>query len=104
MIRFVKTIAVASVLFAGAAQAAGLDLATTFDYDFAVQAAKDEFDTKTLSADANFAIIAQSGTDGVAHIVQAGETNFAVITQSSADAMIAVITQSGSGNRAYISQ
>ena len=108
MNRFVKTVAVAAALFAGAAQAADLDLTAAFDDTAVALAAVNEFASpNTLATDGNVALIAQSGDLGQAHIFQdgTGTTNFAAIVQGTTSASaIAVISQAGANNRAYIAQ
>jgi hypothetical protein len=108
MKKFVRINAVAAALFAGAAQAADLDLSLPFDDTAVSLAAVNEFAApNTLATDGNVALIAQVGELSQAHIFQdgAGTTNFAAIVQGTTSASaIAVINQAGSNNRAYILQ
>ncbi len=61
-------------------------------------------DTNTPNTGANQASITQASDLNLAYIVQRGTGNLTVIQQSGHNSHLAVITQTGNNNRAFISQ
>lgn len=101
-------VAAAASLLAAPAFAANFDVTTAASAVAVNELAVAELAVDAvLSAEANFAVIAQEGAAGLtAYIDQTSVAggNFASIAQASATADVAAITQVGDGNRAAIFQ
>lgn len=101
-------VAAAAALLAAPAFAENLDTTTVATAAAVNELAVGELaSAPALSAEVNYAVIAQEGVGGlIAYIDQTSLTggNFASIAQASLTADVAAITQVGDGNRAAIFQ
>lgn len=103
--KFFSKLAVVAAATAVSFSALAVDLSSVVDNDSAEEMAIAEVAAPgDATADGSVALIAQSGADQIAIILQAeGSNNFAAIVQA-ADAAAAAIVQLGNTSTAYISQ
>jgi hypothetical protein len=100
---FGKMLVVALGVAAVSAYGSELDISTTFDV---AKEAETALSSADFAPEYNIAYISQAGENNIARIdqVDGAGFNFAAIVQTSAVGSVAYIVQTGSSNRAYISQ